>query len=63
MMKYSSLEPRLLDMFRSPMDSQADHLQGELITYILGEGGTQHMQIQGGYFRYFWVSIWPKVIF
>jgi len=26
-MKYSSLEPRLLDMFRSPMDTQADQLQ------------------------------------
>ena len=29
MMKYSSLEPRLLDMFRSPVDNQADHLQGK----------------------------------
>ena len=31
MMKYSSLEPRLLDMFRSPVDSQADQLQGEIL--------------------------------
>eukprot|EP00795_Rhopilema_esculentum_P012273 gene12273-2915_t len=31
MMKYSSLEPRLLDMFRSPIDNQADHLQADQI--------------------------------
>ena len=46
MMKYSSLEPRLLDMFRSPMDSQADHLQGKLMSYIHelqgGQGGSTH---------------------
>ena len=32
-MKYSSLEPRLLDMFRSPVDNQADQLQGEVFLF------------------------------
>ncbi len=34
-MKYSSLEPRLLDMLRSPIDNQNDHLQSKSSIYFI----------------------------